>query len=204
LLNTAVNGGVSVLPIILSIVDDDDRAFVEQIYVKYEKQLYSKSMKYLKNHHDAQDCVQDTVQIIMNGIEKFKIAQDLGYIEKLITVVCRNCALNALRAKKYKNENEQSLCQYNYQDDVYEEMDIPDYASCVDKLYISEETCEYLHDLINQLDDKYRDVVLLKSVGLDNRCISELMHISDNLVSQRYKRAKEKLLKMGGKDLYAE
>ena len=36
LLNIELNGGVSVLPVILSIVDDDDRAFVEKIYVKYE------------------------------------------------------------------------------------------------------------------------------------------------------------------------
>ena len=192
------------LPIILCIVDDDDRAFVEKIYVKYEKQLYLISMRYLNNHHDAQECVHDTVKIIIDGIEKFKMAEDMGYIEKLIGVVCRNCALNLLRVKKRKNENEQSLCRYNYQEDAYEEMDIPDYASCVEKLYISEESCEYLHNLINKLDDKYRDVVLLKSLGFDNHGIGEIMHISDNLVSQRYKRAKEQLLKMGGKDLYAE
>ena len=153
------------LPIILSIVDDDDRAFVEKIYVRYEKQLYLISMKYLNNHHDAQDCVHDTIKIIIDGIEKFKIAQDMGYIERLITVVCRNCALNLLRVKKYKNENEQSLCRYNYQDDEYEEVDIPDCSSCVEKLYISEEICEYLHNLINKLDDKYRDVILLKKHG---------------------------------------
>lgn len=190
------------LPIILNIVDDDDRAFVEKIYVKYEKQLYLVSMKYLNNHHDAQDCVHDTIKKIIDGIEKFKIAQDMGYIEKLITIVCRNCALNTLRVKKYKNEHELSLCRYNYEDDEYEEIDIPDYSSCVEKLYISEESCEYIHNLINKLDDKYRDVVLLKSLGFDNRGIAEIMHISDNLVSKRYKRAKDQLLKMGGKDLY--
>ncbi|MBR2388515.1 MAG: sigma-70 family RNA polymerase sigma factor [Clostridia bacterium] len=192
------------LPIILNIVDDDDRAFVEKIYVRYEKQLYLISMKYLNNHHDAQDCVHDTIKIIIDGIEKFKIAQNVGYIEKLITIVCRNCALNTLRVKKYKNEHELSLCRYNYEDDEYEEIDIPDYSSCVDKLYISEESCEHLHNLINKLDDKYRDVALLKSLGFDNRGIAEIMHISENLVSQRYKRAKDQLLKMGGKDLYAE
>ena len=58
--------------------------------------------------------------------------------------------------------------------------------------------------LINKLDDKYRDVILLKSMGVDNQTIAEIMHISDNLVSQRYKRAKKQLWQMGGKDLYAE
>ena len=192
------------LPIILCIVDDDDRVFVEKIYVEYEKQLYLISMKYLNNHHDAEDCVHDTVKKIIDGIEKFKMAQDVGYIEKLITIVCRNCALNTLRVKKYKNEHELSLCRYNYEDDEYEEIDIPDYSSCVDKLYISEESCEYIHNLINKLDDKYRDVVILRSLGFDNRSIADIMNITPNLVSQRYRRAKELLLEMGGKDLYAE
>jgi RNA polymerase sigma factor (sigma-70 family) len=204
LLYIGLNGGVNVLSVILNIIDDDDRAFVEKIYAKYEKQLYLISMGYLNNHHDAQDCVHDAVGIISNRIDKLKMAQDGGYIEKLVTLVGRNCALNALRIKKRRNENEESLYRYNYDNDEYVEIDIPDYSSCVDKLYISEEVCDYLHELINKLDDKYRDIVLLKSVGLDNHRIANIMNISDNLVSQRYNRAKKKLLKMGGKDLYAE
>ena len=192
------------LPIILNIVDDDERAFVEKIYIKYEKQLYSISMKYLNNHHDAQDCVHETIKLIIESIEKIRIAQDIGYIDKLIGTVCRNCALNMLRVRNRKNQYESSLMRYNYEEDVYEEIDIPDYAACVDKIYISEENCESLRTLINKLDEKYRDVILLKSAGLDNKAIAEIMNISDDLVRQRYSRAKKQLLKMGGKDLYAE
>lgn len=192
------------LPIILNIVDDDDREFVEEIYIKYEKQLYLISMKYLKNHHDAQDCVHDTVKLVIDSVEKFKVAQDMGYLERLLTVVCRNCAINALRAKRRKNEHEQSLTRYNYDEDSYEEIDIPDYSSCVDKIYVSEENCEYLHTLINKLDDKYRDVILFKSLGFDSKSIAEVMNVSEELVRKRYSRARKKLWEMGGKDLYAE
>ena len=192
------------LPIILNVADDDDRSFVEDIYIKYEKQLYLISMKYLQNHHDAQDCVHDTIKLVIDSIEKFKTAQDKGYLEKLLTVVCRNCAINALRVKFRKNEYEQSLTRYNYDEDSYEEIDIPDYTSCVDKLYVSEENCEYLHTLINKLDDKYRDVILLKSLGFDSKGIAEVMNISEELVRKRYSRARKKLWEMGGKDLYAE
>lgn len=192
------------LPIILSIPDDDARDFVENIYVKYEKQLYLLSMSYLKNHYDAEDCVHDTIQKIINAIERSMMDQDTSHIEEFVTVVCRNCAINMLREKKYKNEHEQSLCRYNYEEEEYEEIDIPDYSSCVDKIYIREETYEYLHELINKLDDRYRDVVILRSLGFDNRSIADIMNITPNLVSQRYRRAKELLLEMGGKDLYAE
>ena len=102
-----------------------------------------------------------------------------------------------------RNEYEQSLERYNYEDDKYEEVDIHDYSSCVDKIYISEENCDHLHTLIDRLDDKYRDVVLLKSRGFDNKGIAEVMNISEELVRKRYSRAKKKLWEMGGKDLYA-
>ena len=121
-----------------------------------------------------------------------------------MSVVGRNCALNAWRVKKRKNENEYSLVKYNYDEDEYEEMDIPDYESAVEKLYISEENCEQLHNLINKLDSKYRDILLLKSLGFDNQTIAELMNISNELVRKRYSRAKKLLLEMGGKDLYAK
>lgn len=189
------------LPIILNIADDDDRAFVEKLYIRYEKQLYSLCMQYLNNHHDAQDCVHETIAIVMENLEKVKAAEDFGYIDRLMIVVCRNCALNAVRVKTRRYEHECSLLKYNYAEDKYEEIDIPDYTSYVDKMYLSEEHCERLHNLINDLDSKYRDIILLKMLGVDNQEIAEIMDISQDLVRQRYLRAKKKLLEMGGEDL---
>ena len=192
------------LSIILSIKDEDDRAFVEKLYLKYEHKLYLISKKYLNNHHDAEDCVHDTIKLIIESVEKFKIAQDMGYMDRLITVVCRNCALNALQAKQYKNKHEQPIVKFNYDEGEYEDIDIPDYNSCVDRLFISEENCDYLHKLINKLDDKYRDIILLKSLGFDNRSIAAIMNISEDLVRKRYSRAKKRLWEMGGQNLYVE
>ena len=192
------------LPIILNILNDDERAFVETIYIKYEKQLYAISKKYLQDHRDAQDCVHDTIALVIESIEKFKTAQDMGYIDRLISVVCRNCALNALRVKRRKNQYEQSLVRYNYEEEKYEEIEIPDYESSVDKIFVSEQNCEYLHELINRLDDKYRDVILFKSLGFDYKAIAKMMNISEELARQRYARAKKQLWEMGGNNLYAE
>ncbi len=192
------------LQIILNIVDDDERSFVEELYNRYEKRLYSISMKYLKNHHDAQDCVHEVIRIVIENVEKFKTAHDSGNIDRFIGIVCRNYVLNMLRVKKRKNEYECSLLKYNYEEGEYEEIDIPDYSSSVDKIYISEENCERIYKLINKLDFKYRDVVLLKSMGFDNKKIAEILNISEELVRKRYSRAKKQLWEMGGKDLYAE
>ena len=192
------------LPIILNIADDEDRAFVEKLYIKYEKHFYLIAKKYLKDHHDAEDCVHDTVSLIIKSVEKFKHAQNGGYLDKLATVVCRNCAINALRVKTRKLEYEQSTMKFNYEEEEYEEIDIPDEKSAVDKLYVSEQNCNRLRALIDKLDQKYRDVILLKSLGFDNRGIADIMGITEVLVRKRYSRARKLLLKMGGEELYAE
>ncbi len=190
------------LLIILNIADDDDRALVETIYINYEKKLYSTAKRYLDNHYDAQDCVHDTIALLIENIDKLKVARDKGYLERFLTVVCRNCALNTVRVKRRKNEHELSLVRYNCDEEQYEEIEIPDYSACVDKIWISEENCEYLHQLINRLNQKYRDIILLKSLGLDNKSIAKVMNISEELIRQRYLRAKKQLWEMGGKDLY--
>ena len=192
------------LPIILNIADDDDCAFVEEIYIRYEKQRYLIAAKYLNNHHDSQDCVHETIRVVSERVEKFRAAQDVGYIDRLIGVVCRNCALNMLRVRKRRIEHETSLTRYNYAENGYEESDVPDNDSSVEKLYISEEICDDLHNLINKLDPKYRDVILFKTLGYDNQGIAKAMNISEGLVRQRYSRARKQLLEMGGKDLYAK
>ena len=192
------------LAIIQNIQDDEERAFVEQIYEKYEGQMYLISMKYLHDHHEAQDCVHDTIRNIIEAVERFKTAKDMKYLERLIIISCRNCAINRLNEKIYRNKHEESLEKYNYEEDVYETVEIPDYNSAVDKLYISEQNCDALHDAINKLDDKYRDVVLYKSLGFDDHYIAKAMNISDDLVRKRYSRAKKQLWEMGGKDLYVE
>ena len=48
----------------LTLIDDaDDRDFFEEIYEKYHKMMFDCALKILKNHHDAEDAVQ---QILLN------------------------------------------------------------------------------------------------------------------------------------------
>ena len=190
------------LPTILTnIADDDERAFVEKVYMTYEEKLFAISKKILRNHLDVQDCVNDTVFLFMKNIDQLRLAWDKKYAEAFITVVCRNCALNMARINRRKTEHEQPLIRYNYDEEQYEDIEIPDYSASVDKIVISEENCEYLYQLINRLDQKYRDVIVLKTLGKSNQSIAEIMHISEDLVRQRYSRAKKQLLEMGGKNL---
>ena len=76
------------------------------------------------------------------------------------------------------------------------------YAVNVEDLLINKYTIKLLHKLIDQLNVRYRDVIILHQMGLDHGDIADLLGISKELVRKRYQRAREQLLLMGGEELY--
>ena len=81
-------------------------------------------------------------------------------------------------------------------------MDIPDYSSNVERIVLSDFICRYVIELINKLDVKYRDVLVLKGMGYDYDEIAYFMNISPDAVRKRYSRAKAMIIEMDGDTLY--
>lgn len=187
------------LAIIMSIEDSNDRAFVEDIYSLYSEKMYLIAYDILKNHHDAEDCVQETIVKIIDKIERFKEAKHQNYLKKLIVIACRNIAINKYNENKRKKRSQFSTTLY---DDKNEIVDIPDMAENVEKIVLSECNYAYIKQLIDKLDPIYRDVMVLKSMQFSNEEIAYMMNISIELVRKRYSRARVKILEMGGDMLY--
>ena len=147
------------LAVIMAIIDEDDRLFVETVFNKYSKKMYLIAVNILNNHEAAEDCVQDTIVKIINQLDNFRKAEQEEYLIKLIVITCRNTALN-----KYKSNREKGIEQFSTT--VYDEdeessvMDIPDASSDVEKLVMSDYTCRCLTEIIDSLDYKYRDIKL--------------------------------------------
>ena len=190
------------LEIIMSIVDEEDRSFMETLYYNYSEKMYLVAFDILNNHHDAQDCVHNTIARIIDSIESYKQAQQGKYLIKLIVIATRNNAINMYNEIKKKNKNVFSTTMYDDETDNWEIMDIPDDTNDVQKLVVSEETCKILHELINKLDLIYRDVVVLMQMGYSYEAIANILGITVETARKRYSRAKAKLKEMGGKDLY--
>lgn len=189
------------LAVIMAITDEDDRLFVETVFNKYSKKMYLIAVNILNNHEDAEDCVQDTIVKIIDRLDNFRKAEQEEYLIKLIVITCRNTALN-----KYKSNLEKGIEQFSTT--VYDEdeessvMDIPDASSDVEKLVMSDYTCRCLTEIIDSLDYKYRDILVLKGMGYDYDDIARIMNISQVLVRKRYSRARKMILKKGGSALY--
>lgn len=192
------------LQIIMAIEDEDDRSFVESLYNKYKGKMKQIAYDILQNEHDAQDCVHETIVIIIEKLERFKGTTDEESLKWLISVVCKNKAIDKYRKNKRQNMHQYSLTRYDLEEDEYIVDDIPDFQYNAEKIVISEEGYRCLITLVNQLEEKYRDPILLKYRGWDNRDISDFLCISEELVRKRQQRAKEKICELGGNILYAE
>jgi len=188
------------LEIIMSIENEEDRSFVSSIYKEYAGKMKIIANNILNNEQDAEDCVHDVVVLIIEKLEKFKVETNENYLKSLLELVCRNVARDKYRKKQRRNKNEYSTTVYD--DDDYEILDIPDDAYNAEKIVLSEYNYKYLMECVNNLEDKYRDVILLKYRGWDNKDIADLLCISVEAVRQRLHRAKMKIIKMGGNNLY--
>ncbi len=189
------------LAIIMAIENEHDRLFVESIFNMYSEKMYLIAMDIINNHHDAEDCVHDTIVKIIDKLERFKQANREDYLIKLIVITCRNTAINKYRENQKRNYWEISTTVFDEEEES-SIMDIPDLSSNVEKIVINKFTCNYIKEIIDKLDLKYRDVIVLKGYGYGYEEIAYLMHISQELVRKRYSRARKKILEMGGDTLY--
>lgn len=176
--------------VISSIESEEDRTFVETIYIKYEKRMYVIANSILKDHHDSEDCVHETIKIIIDCLDKFKSAYANNALNTLVMITCKNCAINMYnkRNKRYKNQEE-----------AFDFTDIPDSDPTLDELFINQYNHQTLVSLIKQLEPIYQDVVTLRIMDFNYNDIARLLNISPQNARQRMQRAKNKLIESGGR-----
>lgn len=188
------------LTFLMSIETEDDRILVSSIYTKYSKQMKAIAYNVLKNDHDAEDCVHETVITIVNKLEAIKDARDEGYIKWLILLICKNTALNMQKRNSRRKIREVPISSFSDEDDRI--IEIADDSPSPEEVAISEDNTRFILSLLDRLEPKYKEVILLKYQGWNNKDISEVLFISQEAVRQRLFRAKKLLIKMGGGRLY--
>lgn len=187
------------LTILMMIESESDRSFVATLYEKYAKKMKAIALDILKNDYDAEDCVHETVIAIVKRLDSFKDIDDESHLKWLICLVCKNTALNMLKKSRRRQSREISLDALPFggmTDEVADDSPTPE------EIAVGEDCVRHMIAMINKLDEKYREVILLKYSGLDSKSISELLFISQDTVRQRLFRARQMLIKMGGGRFY--
>lgn len=186
------------LPIILAINNENDRTFVEDIYIKYSKKIYCVAFNILKKEDMAEECVHDVINIVINNLDRFKLS-DKNHFINLLVKCTRNAAINIYNREKKRRSFEVSMYininSHDF-DEEETEIEIADGAENFDDILITEENKKRLSELISELDVIYQDVLYLRyQMWMSNSEIAKLLGVSENVVKVRLHRAKAILLK---------
>ncbi len=190
------------IPIVLTINNDSDRFFVEKLYRQYRKNIYASAFKILHQKEDTEDCVHDVIQTVIRHVDEFRAATPEG-LAKLLAVCTRNTAINIYRKNKRKQDIESRLPF----DSEHEEALFPSDGFLYRThnpaaIAVSNESKRTLADMIAELDDVYKDVLILHyQYQMSNRKIADILKIPQNTVNVRLHRAKKILLEERGAEL---
>ena len=81
------------------IADDDDRAFMENLYEKYRLLMLSEIQKIIAEPWDAEDVMQTVIERLIGKIALLKTLSTTRMTNYIITA-CRNTAISLLREQK--------------------------------------------------------------------------------------------------------
>lgn len=177
------------LDIMLAALSEDDRDFVSGIFEEYGKQMYSIALDILKNEHDADDALQETMYKIIKYVDKFA-DDDKSKIRNKIMIglraSIRNTSFRHYRKKQNKNKYET--------DEEKVEIDIEDESAIVDDMVIKGEDCRKIKDALLVLSSDLQDTVNLVYY-CDFSCVeaAKFLGVTDNAVRNRLYQARKKL-----------
>ena len=175
------------LDIMLAALGEDDRDFVSGIFEEYGKQMYSIALDILKNEHDADDALQETMYKIIKYVDKFA-DDDKSKIRNKIMIglraSIRNTSFRQYRKQQNKNKHER---EFFYESDE-------DESAIVDDIVIKGEDCRKIKDALLGLSSDLQDTVNLVYY-CDFSCVeaAKFLGISDNAVRNRLYQARKKL-----------
>jgi RNA polymerase sigma-70 factor (ECF subfamily) len=154
-----------------------------KLYYIYANKMWYVAVSYLKDTQIAEDMVQETF------VKISKILHNINDLNSKVTkyyllTILRNTCIDYLRKKNRCKESSYD----NTQDD-----NISSKENLLNEVIVKETLLE-IKDIVDKMDDIYKIPFYLKYVQeLSNKEIAQKLNISENLVSVRLNRAKNKI-----------
>lgn len=151
---------------LLSLLAGDDALALETLFNRYYPQLCKFTSIYLSDYNKAEELIADLFMKLWDKRSSLEIKS----LKKYLFSAARNAALNEIQRVKLNissmNGNEESLM-------------LLDGHLNPQELLTSRESCKEIIDLIYQLPDRQREVLLMSRVdSLEKENISELLGIT--------------------------
>ncbi|WP_026477507.1 RNA polymerase sigma factor [Alkaliphilus transvaalensis] len=150
---------------------------IEQLFIKYHRELFLYAFSLCKNHHLAQDLTSDTF------FKAYLSLDDVSYIKYWLLRVCKNLYLDHLKKnREYSSERILERILINNE-------------TPLDKV-IDDEEKKYLYNLVIKLNDSYKEILILYYFcDFSVKDISKLMNSTESAAKTMLFRARKKLKK---------
>jgi len=161
-----------------------DQSAFYQLYNLYSRAMYNTALRIVRDSDDAEDILQDAFVSAFRSLASYSGRASFGAWLKRIVI---NKGINFLRKQRA------NLVEINEGLDIAESREPePDY-----EFEVSE-----IKKAIAKLSDGYRVVLSLYLLeGYDHKEISEILGISESTSKTQYLRAKQKVIKLIGKEI---
>lgn len=168
---------------LLDMIDSaDNLSKFQQIYEKYKNTMYYVAFDITKNSHDAEDIVQLSLLKLIDIL--YKIEEDdisKPRCKNLMITITKNTAIDHLR-------------KIDASPVPYEHIDFTESSRSSEELYIEAEDYQTLIKCIDEMEDKYRDVLRLRILhGLNAKETAKILNTNEFNVNTRLMRAKKSL-----------
>ncbi len=159
-----------------TVESEEDRALLIEIFRSYYGLIKKIAMDILHSNSDAEDVVQDTMEILMMDPSKYRNL----YSPKVtagISLIARNRSIDIYRRNKRAAEMFEAL-----------DWDIPDFS-------VPENSGVELLDALARIKPRYRDLLYFKVQGYSVAEIAKITGSTESAVQQAVNRARAALKK---------
>ena len=158
---------------------DDNRHAQESLFNQFYNDLYLIAMRYLSDHHDAEDVIIQSFTKVYKNLRKFNY-QGPGSLGRWVRTILINEAIRSLTKRR--------LIQFN-EDVINIELEITD-ANGLEQMQASD-----IVRMIEKLPTGYRTVFNLFVVeGYSHKEIAVMLGISENTSKSQLKKARNQLM----------
>lgn len=174
------------------IYDDDDSAFINEIYEKYYAMMIRRALEYVKNKSDAEDIVQNVFEQLIKTkkIPLLKTFECCILINYLVSTV-RNTSINFINSRGGNigfiplTEDNEETCEFGLNIETPE------------KIFFDKNKRERIHGAIKKLPEKYIIIIECKYLHyMSDKDIAAKLNIKPDSVREYLTRARRELYKI--------
>jgi RNA polymerase sigma-70 factor (ECF subfamily) len=176
-------------PLAIARIDDnDDRSFMENMFLTYRRLMYRVALDYVTSNTEADDVINTTCVRLYNKISTIRCLSS-NALKPYVVSTTRNSALNFLNAEKRHSSRRDFFSE--------EALEITSgYNEAVEDYVLHRIIIDDVREAIGRLPIREKEVMLMKFFNnMPNTEIAELLGITDNNVRGVVMRAREHIIK---------